>query len=450
MPSIQLQALTLAAPDGRELLQNLDLTLGPVRTGLVGRNGAGKTTLLRAILNEVTPKSGRILVDGRLGVLRQSVSAGDATVAEQLGIASDLARLDRIAAGTADADDIERADWTLTGRVDTALRAVGLPAIALGRSAGTLSGGEQTRLALAATLIGEPDLILLDEPTNNLDAAGRAAVGDFLRGWSGGALVVSHDRTLLRDMDQILDLTSVGAKLYGGNWEDYEARRAQDLAAAEHDLTVSQRQLADIDRKAQQRAERKARGDARGGRKASRGGVPNIVSGAMKRRAEQTGGAQSRLVERQREQATAGLIKARAEIEILQGLSVTLDPSGLAAGRTVLQVENLTGGEGETPIVRNLDLTVTGPERIAVSGPNGSGKTTLLRLLVGAISPLTGSVRISPRHAMLDQHVALLDPALSIRDNYLRLNPADGENACRAALARFTFRADAAHRLSVN
>ncbi len=444
MPSIQLHNLSLATPDGRDLLNNLDLSFGPVRTGLVGRNGAGKTTLLRTIAGELPPKSGTIAIDGRIGVLRQSVQADAATIAEALGLVPALARLDRIEAGTPEPDDLELADWSLPSRVPQALAEVGLPDLALARPAATLSGGQRTRLSLAALLLDQPDFLLLDEPTNNLDADGRAAGAGLLRTWKGGAIIVSHDRELLAGMDQIVELTSLGAKLYGGNWDAYQARQTLDLAAARHDLATAERQLTSIDHKAQERAERKARADSRGKAKGARGDMPAIIAGGMKRAAEETSAGQSRLAERQRGQASANLAEAQAEIEILQPLSVTLEPSGLPAGRTVLQIDNLTGGPGDKPIIRTLSLNITGPERVALIGPNGSGKTTLLRLATGALIPLSGTVRVTPRYALLDQQAALLDPALTIRENYLALNPNDSENACRAALARFTFRADAA------
>jgi ATPase subunit of ABC transporter with duplicated ATPase domains len=91
---------------------------------------------------------------------------------------------------------------------------------------------------------------------------------------------------------------------------------------------------------------------------------------------------------------------------------------------------------------------MTGPERVAVTGPNGSGKTTLLAMITGTLQPWRGTVRVIPDHAMLDQQVSLLDPALSIRDNFRRINPQADENACRAALARFMFRADAALQIA--
>ena len=162
----------------------------------------------------------------------------------------------------------------------------------------------------------------------------------------------------------------------------------------------------------------------------------------MKRAAQETTGARVRLADKQQAEASADLAAAREEIEILQPLSVTLESSGLPAGRVVLQLDNVTGGYDGLDIIRDVSLTITGPERVAITGPNGSGKSTLLRLATGTLAPSAGHIRITPRHALLDQQVALLDPALSIRENYLRLNPHDNENACRAALARFMFRAE--------
>jgi ATPase subunit of ABC transporter with duplicated ATPase domains len=442
MPSIQLKALTPATPDGRELFTNLDLTFGPHRTGLVGRNGTGKTTLLRIVMGEIAPKSGSLQIDGRIGVLRQSVSGSDESVAEALGISAALARLSRIEAGNGSPEDFESADWTLDARIAQSLAAVRLPELDLDRPVATLSGGQRTRLSLASLLLEQPDFLLLDEPTNNLDADGRTAVADLLRNWRGGAIVVSHDRDLLRGMDEIVELTTVGVKSYGGNWDAYEARRAIDLAAAEHDLANAERRLGDVERKAQERAERKAQSDSRGAKLAARGGIPRIVIGGMKRAAQETTGARVRLADKQQAEASADLAAAREEIEILQPLSVTLESSGLPAGRVVLQLDNVTGGYDGLDIIRDVSLTITGPERVAITGPNGSGKSTLLRLATGTLAPSAGHIRITPRHALLDQQVALLDPALSIRENYLRLNPHDNENACRAALARFMFRAE--------
>jgi ATPase subunit of ABC transporter with duplicated ATPase domains len=200
MPSpVILTSVAYATPDGTRLFSEFDLTFGPKRTGLVGRNGTGKTTLLRLISGELQPLSGNISRPERIGMLRQLVQSDDATVADQFSVRGDLARLDRVEAGTGSEADMLDADWTLPSRMATALNAVGLDAEP-DRPLSTLSGGQRTRVQLAALLFAAPDLILLDEPTNNLDADGRAAVAEMLRKWRSGAIVVSHDRALLREM----------------------------------------------------------------------------------------------------------------------------------------------------------------------------------------------------------------------------------------------------------
>lgn len=443
--SISLSQLSWSTPEGRSLFSDLDLTFGPLRTGLVGRNGVGKSTLLRLIEGSLMPQTGRVSVEGSLGVLSQTVQvAADETVADLFGVSRALAVLKRAEEGLAGMDELAAADWTLESRLEAALARVGLDAAAETRLA-ALSGGQMTRVKLAALVFQEPDFILLDEPTNNLDREGRAAVAALMAGWRGGAVVVSHDRELLETMDAIVELTTLGATTYGGNWSHYRERKAIELASARHDLADAERRLAEVDRKAQETAERKARKDAAGRRKRARGDEPLLLLDARKERSEKTGGDHARLAERRRDQAVGDLADARERIEILQPLTVRLPPTGLPAGRSVLQIGDASVGyEAGTPVVDRLSLSIVGPERVALTGRNGSGKTTLLSLLTGELQPWSGSVCVLVGYAMLDQRVSLLDPALSIRDNFRRINPGASENACRAALARFMFRADAA------
>ena len=444
--SVSLRQLSYSTPDNQPLFTGLDLSFGNERTGLIGRNGTGKSSLLRIIAGQLPPHAGSASVTGSIGMLAQSVQVGtDDTVADQLGVADELARLDRLEQGLGSVEDAGEADWTLPGRIETALSDVGLPAYALDRPLTTLSGGQRTRLALARLILTQPDIILLDEPTNNLDADGRQAVVDLLRGWRGAAIVVSHDRALLRQMDAIVELTTLGATTYGGNWDHYAERKALELAAAQHELATTERRVVEIDRKVQAVAEKKARKDGAGKRKAARGDTPRILLGGMKENSENTSGGNTRLANRLRSEAADAAGSARAKLEILTPLSVTLTSTGLPGGRTVLQADGLTGGPaGVPPVINNLSLQLTGPERVAITGPNGSGKTTLLRLLSGNLPIASGSARILVPHAMLDQTVSLLDPALTIRDNFRALNPDADENTCRSALARFMFRADAA------
>ncbi len=446
MPAhIAVSDLSIATPDGRSLFTKLNLGFGAERTGLVGRNGVGKSTLLHVMSGNLLPQQGNVSAHGRLAVLRQALQVDpDETVADLFGVTAALDLLARAEAGMATADELAHADWDLETRIARSLGQLGLDA-SHDTALSALSGGQRTRVALAALIFSEPDFLLLDEPTNNLDRDGRRAVIDLLSGWHAGAIVISHDRELLDTMDVIVELTSLGGTRYGGNWTHYRERKARELAAAQHQLNDAEKNVDAMARQAQATAERQAHRDQAGRRKGAKGGTPRIALGGLKDRSEDTGGENTRLAQRRQAQAKDALMVARERIEVLQPLSVAIPATGLAASRAVLHVDRISFGYApDAPIIRDLSFSIAGPERIAVAGRNGSGKTTLLRLLTGAIRPVDGAVRMLVDYAMLDQHVSLLDPSQTIRDNFRQRHPQADENACRAALARFMFRADAA------
>ena len=448
MPSIALIHLHWSTPDGRAVLSGLDLQLPAERTGIVGRNGVGKSTLLRLVAGELAPASGQVAIDGSVAMLRQTVQVGaEEIVADLFGARAALALLDRAEAGDATAGELADADWTLAARIAAALAKTGLSADP-DTPLASLSGGQRTRAALAGAIFAAPDFLVLDEPTNNLDRGGRDAVRQVIEGWRGGAVVVSHDRELLEAMDAIVELTPRGAARYGGGWSAYRARKAVEQAAAEQQLASAEKQADAAQRQAQAATERQDRRDSGGRRKAGRGDMPKILIGARKRRAEESRGAAQRVAARQQTDAAARLDEARERIEIVDPLAATLAPTGLPASRTVLELDRVTAGYAAgAPVIRNLSLTITGPERIAVAGPNGAGKSTLLALIAGALVPWAGRVRRAAPFALFDQRVSLLDPARSIADNFAGRNPGATNNQCRAALARFRFRAEAADRI---
>jgi ATPase subunit of ABC transporter with duplicated ATPase domains len=443
--SISLSSLGYALPDNRVLFSDLTFSFNLERTGLVGRNGVGKSTLLNLIAGECAPSSGTVSVTGTLGVLRQGFApAPGETVAGLFGIRGALDLLHAAEAGTADQARWDEVDWTLPARFASALGRAGLDVNAETPLA-ALSGGQRTRAGIAALVFAAPDFLLLDEPTNNLDRDGRTAIAGLLAGWRGGAIVVSHDRELLEQMDAIVELTTLGAARYGGGWSAFEARKALELDAAHRDLSEAERQLEDTRAKTQRVAERKACKDGAGKRKAARGGAPRILIGAMKRRAEASSGALQTLAARQTAEEEEAAQAARERIETLEKLKVAVPPSGLAAGRVVLRLEGVTAGyDAARPVLHNVSFELRGPERVAVAGGNGAGKSTLLKVVTGALAPLKGEARVNVPFVMLDQDVSLLDPAATVLDNFRRLNPQADENACRAALARFRFRAGAA------
>ncbi|MCC4293663.1 ABC-F family ATP-binding cassette domain-containing protein [Brevundimonas aurantiaca] len=443
-----LDKVAARTPDGVTLFDNLSLTFGSERTGVVGRNGAGKSTLLRLIAGDLSPSEGSVTRAASVGVLDQrSDPSPDETTGQTLGVAPALAAIDRLLAGEGDAQDMADADWTLEPRIASALAEVGLEGLPMDRATRSLSGGEQTRLRLAGLILAAPDLILLDEPTNHLDVQARRWVAEVLGRWKGGAVVVSHDRDLLRRMDRIVEVSGLGVAVHGGNYDLYAARKAIERETAERDLVEAERTLARVAAVAQRRTEAKARRDAAGRRKAAKGDMPKILIGARAERAENSGGADRLLAVRQAAEAETALAAARQGVERVRTLTIPMPATGLAAGRTVATLSGAvwTTQDGRR-IVGPVDLTLTGPERVAVTGPNGAGKTTLLRLITGDLAPTSGQVQRPVPAPLLDQEAALLRPQETLVEAWMRLNPDGSVQEAQAALARFLFRNTAAHR----
>ncbi|HLI67514.1 MAG TPA: ABC-F family ATP-binding cassette domain-containing protein [Caulobacteraceae bacterium] len=443
MPAfVTFDSVTYRAPDGRDLLQSLSLAFGRERSGLVGRNGVGKTSLLRLILGDLAPTHGDVAVTGRIAHLRQTpLLRGGAQIIDVIGAREGLDRLARLERGEGAAGDLETADWLLPQRIEEALDATGLAGLDLTRPAASLSGGEATRAALAAMLIEAPDVLLLDEPTNNMDSGGRAAVVELMAGWKGGAIVVSHDRALLRQMDRIVELTGLGANVYGGNYDLYAERKAAEEAAAARALDAAEQALGKVKQEIQTAREQKFKRDARGRRKRAEGGVPRIVLGAMKQRAEDSGGKLTRLADRLRAEAERDLADADARIERFRRLAFELPPSDLASGKQVLAFEDVGfDWPNGRRVFDGVSFRMVGPERLAVTGPNGSGKTTLIALATGALSPTRGRIARGVEAVALDQRVSLLDDEATLVENFRRLNPGSVDNDAHAAMARFLFR----------
>ena len=446
---VTLDRVAARTPDGHTLFSDLSLAFGRERTGLVGRNGVGKTTLLRLVAGLARPAEGAVSHAGKVRWLeqRREPRSGE-TVLDLLGAAPAMAVVRRVLAGEGRADDLAVADWTLEGRIEAALADVGLPDLDPDRSAATLSGGEQTRVRLAALLLEAPDLLVLDEPTNHLDTDGRAAIADLLTRWKGGALVVSHDRALLRRMDRIVELSSLGAAVYGGNYDLFAERKAAERAAAERNLDVAERSAARIARESQKAVEKKARRDKAGRAFAARKSEPKILLGAMAERAENSGARETVLAARRAEAAEAQLNDARERVERVRALTIPMPSSGLATGKVVLALEDAAWDAPDgRRIVGPLSARLTGPERLAITGPNGAGKTTLLRLMAGGLQPTAGRVERPVAAALLDQETALLRSDETLIEAYRRLNPDATPNEAHAALARFLFRNAAAQRV---
>lgn len=448
--NLTFQDIAYTTTDGRKLFEAINFSLDGGCLGIVGRNGSGKSTLLQLIAGSLEPTKGNVSSSGKIKTLHQIIDFQDQRcLADLFNLCPAFEILQRIEAGSASEKDWEQADWLLMQRFEDSLRQFGLQNSDPFQRLANLSGGQRTRAALAAMLFDNPDIILLDEPTNNLDRDGRKLVLELLKNWRGLAVVVSHDRELLAAMDVIAEISLSQLRLYGGGWEFYNSIKQAEREKAALDLSFAEKQIKNIKQKAQLVAERQSRSDASGKQSRASAGMSKMLLDAREDRAQKTKGRNDLLAERQNMQAQEQLIAAKARNEVLQPINFEISSQAIPSGKALLSMDNVVGGaDREQKTIQNFSLKVTGAERIAITGGNGSGKTTLLRLITGDLQPRSGTVSLLARAAFFDQGISIVNQHQTIFENYRRINPQRSDNESYAALARFGFRAQAVQQLT--
>jgi ATPase subunit of ABC transporter with duplicated ATPase domains len=449
MADIICSSVSFSWPDDTPVFEDLSLTVGAGRTGLVAPNGAGKSTLLKLIAGEYQPGSGTISVQGVLGYLPQHLPlVGDLTVAEVLGIAPVLHALTAIESGDASEEHFTAVgnDWDIEERTRAQLDRLGLGDVRLDRRLDTLSGGQVVSIGLAAQLLKRPDVLLLDEPTNNLDLDARHTLHAVLDDWHGCLLLVSHDRALLDRMDRIAELDRGEVRFYGGNFTAYEESVRAAREVAEKNVRNAEQDVKREKREMQQARERAARRASNAARNIKSAGLPKIVAGAMKRSAQESAGKADETHAARVSDAKTRLDEAGRALRDEQKIALDLPGTNVPAGRTVFLGERLQVRYGDRAMFAGdgVDLAIRGPERIALTGPNGAGKSTLLRLITGDLDG--GSVkRADGRIAYLSQRLDLLDVDRTVVENLVTFAPEMQETERMHLLARFLFRGSRIH-----
>ncbi|MGW1835083.1 ABC-F family ATP-binding cassette domain-containing protein [Streptomyces sp. NPDC002067] len=426
----------------RLLLSDVNFHIAPGdRVALIGRNGAGKTTLMRTMGGDLRPAAGTITTTGPLGYLAQDPRGADQdqTVIDRVLAARGLDRANAAlrAAETAMAEartDAERdramraytraqdefevrggyAAEALSGRVTAG---VGLPDRVLTQRLGELSGGQRRRVELARILFAEQDTLLLDEPTNHLDADSIAWLREFLAGFPGGVLMISHDNELVEAVANRvfhLDAERLTIDVYNTGWRRYLA----DRDAAERRRT---RERANAERKA---AALRTQADK------MRSHVATAVAAKnMARRAD--------TLLRELEPVHRAARVARVRL-----------PSPQPSGRIPLAAVGLSKSYGDHTVFDGIDLAVDRGSRLVVLGLNGAGKTTLLRLLAGEQQPDRG--RVVPGHALrlgyFAQEHETLDPEATVFRSLASAAPELTDGEVRQVLGAFLFRGDDADK----
>jgi ATP-binding cassette subfamily F protein 3 len=428
------------------------------RVGLIGPNGSGKSALLRILAGRERPDSGHVKLqtpDLRIGYLAQGFEFDPGVTIDQTletiggdrrSLEDELSRLAEALANRPQSPELQSAyDAALSeleqvseGRARAVLASFGLDGLNKEQRLASLSGGQKTRLALAHTVLSDPQLLLLDEPTNHLDIEMLKWLEDWMGKFPGGALVVSHDRTFLdQTVSQILylDPHEQTVRHYAGNYssyiDQYLGERAKQLSAYKDQLVEIRRMRQDIHRTMEQ---------ARGVERTTTPRQPNVRRLAKK--VARKGKSREKRLERYLSSSERVDKPGRSWQMNLQ-LS---DAPPL--GRDVLSMSGLSVGyPGYEPLLIGLEQHVLSGQRIVLTGPNGSGKTTLLRTLAGHLEPLAGRMHLGAtvRLGYLAQEQESLAPELSPVETIEKVATMD-HTAIRSFLHFFLFTNDHAFR----
>ncbi|WP_248123364.1 ABC-F family ATP-binding cassette domain-containing protein [Micrococcus lacusdianchii] len=406
------------------------------KVGLVGRNGAGKTTLTKVLAGRTQPTAGTVTASGRIGYLPQDPKVDDMEQSgrDRILSARDLdqtiRRMRAAEEGMASDDDAQRqkamdrysrlgAEFEARGGYAAESEAaritsnLGLPDRVLDQPLHTLSGGQRRRVELARILFSDADTMLLDEPTNHLDHDSIVWLREYLRTYSGGLLMISHDVELMEmTVNKVLylDANRQTIDVYNMSWKNYQAQRQQDEARR-------RREFANAEKKASA-----------------------LMAQAEKMRAKATKAVAAQNMIKRAERMMRGVEGERATDRV----AAIRFPTPQASGRTPLSAQNLSKSYGSLEIFTGVDLAIDRGSRVVILGYNGAGKTTLLRMLAGTETPDTGEVIAGHglKLGYFAQEHDTLDQDASVLDNMRHAAPQLGDTQCRTLLGSFLFQGD--------
>ncbi|MCC9174765.1 ribosomal protection-like ABC-F family protein [Arthrobacter sp. zg-Y179] len=442
----------------RTLFEHLSLTVAPGDVvGVVGANGAGKSTLLRLLAGAAEPQAGTVSTspsDAFVGWLPQEHErvAGEtvgAYLARRTGAAASTEAMEAAAEALGSelpgADDAYAAAldrWLASGAADLEDRAPAVLAdlgLQLGLDTGMagLSGGQAARVALAALLLSRFDIVLLDEPTNDLDLDGLARLEQFVRGLRGGVVLVSHDREFLaRCVTTVveLDLAQNSVAVYDGGYEAYLEERAVARRHAREAYDEFADKKADLVSRARTTREWSSQGVRNAMKK-------NPDNDKIRRKASTESSEKQARKVRQMESRIARLDEVEEPRKEWQlQLRIGSAPRSSSVVSTLNDAVLARGGFTLGPV----SVQVNAGERIGITGPNGAGKSTLLRLLLGRETPDAGTASLGASVAVgeIDQGRGQLPAHLPLGEAFEAAVPELSSAEARTLLAKFGLKAD--------
>lgn len=407
-------------PNGQMLFSNLNYSISAHRTALVGVNGVGKSTLCRILAGELDATLGEVFRQGRVCYFKQhEVAETQVNLMEYLtGVWEALSNIQNHII----LDEVQKLDYE--------------------QRISDLSGGEWMRVRLLKEFFNPKDILILDEPSNHLDSNGRDFLDEFLRDYSGQVILVSHDRHLLRKVESIIELTSLGLQSYSGDYRDYLDQRQSQRESLEDDIDRLKRDKKKNERVSGDKLRSQEKRMKRGQRQNEKGGIPRILAGSLKRQAEKTMANTHNINERIQKETVEKLQQKIREQEIAPDFVFKGLKTNFPEGKLVFEFKDYNIHWDKEPLWSSgFELFMKGPRRWALRGENGSGKTSLIRALRGGIQAHTSGVchlgEVKLR--LLDQQQSVLTPGKNLLDlmrEWWQLDETEARNAL--ALHQFT------------
>lgn len=422
----------------RTLFRDVSFEVGERdKIGLVGDNGCGKTTLFRLLTGEYTPDAGGVVraKDARVGYMEQHVCRdGGRTLWDEVeSVFAPVMELEReweavnaLLAGekSGDAALIERqhslTEWieamgglTYKSRVRATLLGLGFDEAAFSQPVDTLSGGQKSKAAMGRLLLSDANLLLLDEPTNHLDIPSVEWLEEFLRAYTGAAVIISHDRYFLdRVTGRTLELAHGRLYASNGNYSFHKALREKERETEEKHYKTATKEIKRIEENIA------------------------LLRQWNREKSIRTAESKQKMVDRMK----ADLVEPESDAPVIR-FDFT---ARFTSGNEVVNAENLAMGFPGRPLFHDVSFQVRRGQRIFLLGPNGCGKTTLLKVMNGQYAPLQGSVRLGAKVSIgyYDQTQEGLDPGKTVIDEVWDAYPDRTQTEIRNALAAFLFRGD--------
>lgn len=447
MSILQANNISYRFDNGDELFSNISVNLNHRRIGLLGRNGVGKSVLISILNQSLAPQEGQVISDGLVATFNQELTeihSKTTTIAGFLEVENILEALEKIAEGVMETHwyDTVGDQWQLKQVLTQNLTSLSIPTD-LSTPCHQLSGGQLTKLGLWKAFNSNADFLLLDEPSNHLDTVGKDWLENEIANFSGRILIISHDRRFLRNLDQILELTSLGINKYGGGYDEYFEQKRLEVESTQKKLEQVQQEKNRVRRQSQLDQEKADQRAAQGKKLRKQGSQPKVLLDAKKDKATASTSNRSKNASQRESNLQIQSAELAQKLESQQDQRIYIDNSNSLTKKDIVSLLDCKLPYG---VQQPLTMKVKGNSKVHIQGENGCGKSTLYNVIEGTLHPRSGECRVNTPVIKLDQHFTFLIQDQNLLENMSHFCEHLSETESRTLLAGIGFRRDAVYK----